>query len=347
MRQVTLGKTGITAPQNGFGALPVQRVPMEEAVRILRRAWEGGMRYFDTARAYSDSEEKIGAAFGDTVFAHERESIYLATKTHAKTPEGFRKDLAASLKNLRTDYIDVYQFHMAGQVYAPGDGTGMYECMQEAKAEGKIRHIAITAHKLQVALDAAGSGLYETLQFPFSYLSSDKELALVEKCRENGVGFIAMKGLAGGLITRSDAAMAFMNGYDNVMPIWGIQKMSELEEWLSFMERAPEMSEEISAFIEKERNELSGEFCRGCGYCMPCPRGIQIHQCARMSLMLRRAPSEAWLTPEMQAEMKKIETCINCRACTKKCPYELSTPELLKKNYEDYKRVLAGEVKVQ
>lgn len=347
MREITLGKTGITAPQNGFGALPVQRVSMEEAVEILRSAWDGGMRFFDTARAYSDSEEKLGAAFGDTVFAREREKIFVATKTGAKTPEGFRRDLETSLANLKTDYIDIYQFHMAGQVYAPGDGTGMYECMQEAKRQGKIRHISITAHKLQVAMDAADSGLYDTLQFPFSYLSSEKELALVRKCKERGVGFIAMKGLAGGLINRSRAAMAYMAGFDNVMPIWGIQKMSELSEWLSFMDDTPEMTEELRGFIEKEREELAGEFCRGCGYCLPCPKGIMINQCARMSLMLRRAPSAAWLTPAMQAEMKKIETCINCRACTKKCPYELSTPELLKKNYEDYKRVLAGEVRVQ
>ena len=140
--------------------------------------------------------------------------------------------------------------------------------------------------------------------------------------------------------------MAYMNEYDNVLPIWGIQRESELKEWLSYMDHTPEMSGAIADYIETEKKELSGDFCRGCGYCMPCPAGIQINQCARMSLMLRRAPSKNWLSPYWQEEMKKIEGCINCRACTKKCPYELSTPELLKKNYEDYKRVLAGEVSV-
>ena len=222
----------------------------------------------------------------------------------------------------------------------------MYECMAEAKAQGKILHIGVTAHKLQVALDCVASGLYETMQFPFSYLSSEKELALVQKCKEAGMGFIAMKGLAGGLITNSRAAMAFMAQHDNVMPIWGVQREKELDEWLSYMRDTPEMTPEIEAFIQKEREELTGEFCRGCGYCMPCPAGIMINQCARMSLMLRRAPSKAWLTPEMQAEMKKIEGCLNCRKCTTKCPYELDTPALLRKNYEDYKRVLAGEVAV-
>ena len=341
MREITLGSTGITVPQNAFGALPVQRVNLEQAVCLLRRAYEGGMRFFDTARAYSDSEQKLGVAFSEM-----RDQVYLASKTQAKTPEKFWADLNKSLEMLQTDYLDIYQFHCASQVYAPGDGTGMYECMLEAKAQGKIRHIGITAHQIGVAEDAIASGLYETLQFPFSYLSSEREQALAAKCKEANMGLIAMKGLAGGLITNAKAAMAFMLQFDSVLPIWGVQREKELEDWLSFMEQEPKMTEEIRAFIEKEKTELVGEFCRGCGYCMPCPAGIQINTCARMSLMLRRAPSAAWLTPEMQAEMKKIENCKNCGACKKKCPYELNTPELLRKNYEDYKQVLAGEVSV-
>ncbi len=342
MRKITLGATGITTPQNAFGALPLQRDDMQTAVRILHRAYEGGMTYFDTARAYTDSEEKLGKAFGDGI----RDHIFIATKTQARTPEKFWSDLETSLTRLRTDHIDVYQFHMAGQCYAPDDGTGMYECMLKAKEQGKILHIGITAHKLQVAFDCVNSGLYETLQFPFSYLSSEKEVALVNLCREKNVGFIAMKGLAGGLITRSEVAMAFMSTHDNVLPIWGIQRELELGEWLSYMDHTPEMTEEISAYIRGEQQALAGEFCRGCGYCMPCPAGIEINNCARMSLMLRRAPSASWLTPEWQEKMKKIEGCLNCRKCTRACPYELSTPELLRKNYEDYKKVLAGEVKV-
>lgn len=342
MKQITLGKTGITVPQNGFGALPIQRVSQDTAVRLLRRAYEGGMLFFDTARAYSDSEEKVGAAFDGM-----REKVFIATKTGAKTPEEFWEHLETSLKNLRTDYVDLYQFHCADQCYRPGDGTGMYECMEEAKRQGKIRHIGITAHKLYIAEEIVESGLYETLQYPFSYLSSQREIELVKRCQQADMGFIAMKGLAGGLINRSQAAMAFMAQFDQVLPIWGIQRESELEEWLEYMEETPSMTEELSRFIEEEQKELNGDFCRGCGYCMPCPAGIMINQCARMSLMLRRAPSQAWLTPEMQEEMKKIEGCLECGQCMSKCPYELNTPQLLKKNYEDYQKVLAGEVKVQ
>ena len=335
MKDCVLGSTGITVPKNGFGALPIQRVGKEKAVDILHRAYEGGMRYFDTARAYSDSEEKLGEAFagcwGD---------IVLATKTMAKTPEEFREQLETSLRLLQTDAIDIYQFHCVDQCYRPGDGTGMYECMLEAKAEGKIRHIGVTAHKIGIAFELVESGLYETLQFPFSYLSGEQEKELVESCRRHNVGFIAMKGMAGGLIRRSDAAMAFMEQYDNVLPIWGIQKEEELEEWLSYMHVTPVMTDEIADFIAQEQEEFSGSFCRGCGYCMPCPAGITIWQCARMMLMLRRAPSEAWTTPHWQEEMKKIEDCLHCGACMEKCPYGLEIPDLLQRNYEDYQEFL-------
>ena len=341
MKTVRLGKTGITVPQNAFGCLPIQRDSKEVAVKLLREAYEGGMRFFDTARAYTDSEEKVGEAFDGM-----RDQIFIATKTHAKTPDGFWKDLETSLKLLRTDYIDIYQLHMAPQCYRPGDGTGMYECLVKAKEQGLIRHIGITAHKLMVAQEIVESGLYETLQYPFSYLSSEKEIALVNACREAGMGFICMKALAGGLITRSDAAMAYMTQFDGLVPIWGIQRENELQEWLSYMDETPSMTDEIADYIKKEQDELSGSFCRGCGYCLPCPQGIEINNCARMSLMLRRAPSKAWLSEEYQAKMAKIENCINCRQCVKRCPYELDTPELLRRNLEDYKRVLAGEISV-
>lgn len=344
MRQITLGRTGITVPQNGFGALPIQRDTKEVAVALLRRAYEGGMRYFDTARAYSDSEEKIGEAFGNGWL--DRSQVWIATKTMAKTPEDFWKDLHTSLEKLKTEYIDVYQFHQMNVCWKPGDGSGMYECMQQAKEEGLIHHIGGTAHKIGVAEEIATSGLYETLQFPFSYLADDRDLALVRTCQEQNVGFICMKGLAGGLLTDSRAIMAFISQY-NVLPIWGIQREKELTEWLSYMQKTPEMTPEIQELIRKDRAELSGDFCRGCGYCMPCTIGITIHQCNRMSLMLRRAPSENWLSPYWQKEMEKAAQCIECHACMPRCPYELNIPELLKKNVADYQAVLAGKVSVK
>ena len=339
IKNVTLGKTGITTPQNGFGALPLQRRNFNDASEILRAAYEGGMTFFDTARAYSDSEEKIGMALSDV-----RRHIYIATKTGASSPDEMKRHLETSLKNLKTDYVDLYQFHMAGQCFAPEDGTGMYESMEDFKRQGMIRHIGITCHKIGVAEECVNSGLYETMQFPFSYLTGERELNLVEMCRGNDVGFIAMKGLAGGLINNSRAAFAYISQFDNVLPIWGIQTMKELQEWLSYMDNPPVMNGELQAVIRADRKELDGEFCRGCGYCMPCPQGIKISNCARMSLMVRRAPSAAWLSEEWQHAMADIEKCTGCGACISKCPYELNTPELLKKNLEDYKKILAGEI---
>ena len=342
MEMVTLGKTGITVNKNGFGALPIQRVSIDDAVALARRAYEAGMTFFDTARFYTDCEEKLGEAFDGM-----REKVCIATKTAAQNAEDFWKDLEVSLHNLRTDYIDIYQFHNPSFCPKPGDGTGLYEAMLEAKAQGKIRHIGITNHRLAVANEAIDSGLYETLQFPFCYLATEKDLELVKKCKEADMGFIAMKALSGGLINNSAAAYAFEAQYDNVLPIWGVQRRSELEEFISYIDNPPVMNDEIKALIGHDRKELSGEFCRGCGYCMPCPAGIEINNCARMSLMLRRAPSDAQLTPEMQEKMKKIENCLHCNKCKSKCPYGLDTPTLLQKNYEDYKRVLAGEVSVR
>ena len=337
MKQITLGKTGITVPQNAFGALPIQRVDTQTAVSLLRGAYAGGMRFFDTARAYSDSEEKVGIAF-----AGMRDRIFLATKTHATTPEVFWADLETSLRLLQTDYVDLYQFHCLKQCFRPGDGTGMYEAMLEAKAQGKIRHIGATAHLLGVAEEIVASGLYETLQFPFSYLATERDIALGKACEAAGMGFIAMKGLAGGLLTNPDACMAFMQQY-NALPIWGIQREEELKQWLRFFDEEPALTPELQAVIDADRTALAGDFCRGCGYCAPCTVGIVINQCARMSQMVRRAPTSVWLSPHWQEEMEKIEDCVECGACMTRCPYGLEIPALLRKNLADYRSILRGE----
>ena len=340
MKQITLGRTGITVPQNAFGALPIQRVDLPTAVGLLRRAYEGGMRFFDSARAYSDSEEKIGAAF-----AGMREKVYIATKTQAKNAEDFRKDLHTSLRMLNTDYIDLYQLHCVPKCFRPGDGSGLYEAMLEAKAQGLIRHIGITAHLIGVAEEIVASGLYETLQFPFSYISSERDIALVRACEAANMGFIAMKGLAGGLLTNADACMAFVSQFE-ALPIWGVQRTEELEQWLSFFEKTPAMTDDLLAVIEADQKALAGNFCRGCGYCAPCTVGIVINQCARMSQMVRRAPSAAWLSPHWQAEMEKIDDCVDCGLCMTRCPYGLEIPTLLRKNLADYRSILKGETKL-
>lgn len=339
--QVRLGKTEIVVNKNGFGALPIQRISDDAAVYLLRKAYDGGIRFFDTARAYSDSEHKLGLAFEKI-----REKLYIATKSGAQTGEAMREDLKKSLENLKTDYIDIYQFHNPAFCPKPGDESGLYDAALEAKKEGKIRHIGITNHRLSVAGEAIESGLYETLQFPFCYLATEKEEELVAGCKKADMGFIAMKALSGGLITNSAAAYAHAAEYDNVLPIWGIQREKELDEFLSYVTNPPVMNKEIAELIKRDKAELAGDFCRGCGYCMPCPVNIEINNCARMSLLLRRSPSKVQLTQEVQEKMMNIENCLHCNQCKSKCPYGLDTPALLQKNLEDYKNVLTGRVSV-
>lgn len=335
MQTVTLGKTGLVVSKNGFGALPIQRITKAEAVYLLQKAFYHGINYFDTARMYTDSEEKMGAAFQYT-----RDKIIISTKTGAGNVEDFWKDLENSLTKLKTDYIDIYQFHNPPFCPKPGDESGLYDAVLKAKEQGKVRYIGITNHRLSVAKEAIASGLYETMQFPFCYLATDADMEIVNLCREENMGFIAMKALSGGLINDSALAYAYLAQFDHVAPIWGVQRESELDEFLSYQENPPVLTGEMKAQIEKDRIDLSGEFCRGCGYCMPCPAGIEINNCARMSLMLRRAPKSEYLTEEWQEKMKKIEGCLECGQCMTKCPYGLKTPELLKKNYEDFKTFL-------
>jgi aryl-alcohol dehydrogenase-like predicted oxidoreductase len=335
MDQVILGTTGIIVKKNGFGALPIQRISKEEATVLLKKAYQNGITFFDTARSYSDSEEKIGYALSEV-----RSNIFLATKTMTLQVEEFWKQLKTSLNLLKTDYLDVYQFHNPSFCPKPGDGTGLYEAMLEAKEKGMIRHIGITNHRLPIAIEAVESGLYETIQFPFSYLATEQEIELVKLCKEKGIGFIAMKALSGGLISNSAAAYAFHAQFDHVLPIWGIQKEEELEEFISYNSNPPILNEEMSAIIEHDRLELGKDFCRGCGYCLPCPANIEIPMSARMSLMIRRAPTTVYLSDAWKEKMKMIENCIHCNHCKNHCPYGLDTPKLLEENWADYKKFI-------
>lgn len=328
MDKIRLGSTNIMATRSGFGALPVQRLPMEEAAQLMYRAYEGGINFFDTANAYSDSEEKIGLGLSGV-----RKNIFIATKTGSETPDEFFRHLELSLKRMRTDYIDIYQFHNPSKM--PSDE--MLSCMIKAKSQGMIRHIGVTAHRLDVATDEINSGAFETMQFPLSAISSDQDLDLVRLCKEKNMGVIGMKGLAGGLLTSAAPSMAYLRRFDNLVPIWGIQRESELEEVLALEKNPPALDEAMMQRIEKDRKELAGDFCRGCGYCMPCPVGIKINNAARMPQLLRRAVYQNFITDQWADEMEKIEDCIHCKACTAKCPYQLDTPQLLQAALVDFR----------
>lgn len=333
MRSVRLGRTGIVA-QNGFGALPIQRISSDDSTSILKRAYHNGFNFFDTARFYTDSEEKIGNALSDV-----RDQIFISSKTMSGNVREFWEQLSQTLSLLKTDYLDIYQFHNPSICPKINDGTGLYEAMQEAKDKGMINHIGITNHKISLAREAVESALYETIQFPFSYLATAQEIDLVRSCDKSDIGFIAMKPLSGGLISNSRAAYAYIAQYENVLPIWGIQKQDELNDFISYSSNPPILDENLLGVIDHDRKILSGGFCRGCGYCLPCPADIDIPNCARMSLLLRRAPTEIYLNEFWQANMARIDDCTECNQCLDKCPYGLDTPALLKDNWKDYQQV--------
>jgi len=337
MDYVTLGSTGIKVNKNGFGALPIQRVSESEAVFLLRKAWQSGITFYDTARDYTDSERKIGLALSDV-----RDDIILATKTSAKDTKAFWEQLNTSLNTMKTGFIDIYQFHNPPFCPRPGDDSGLYDAMLEAKAQGKVKHIGFTNHRLDIAREAAESGLYETIQYPISYLSAPEELGIVSICAERGIGFIAMKALSGGLITDSAAAYAFFMKYDNVIPIWGVQRESELDEFISYQDAAPVMDENAKRAIERDAAELCGDFCRGCGYCLPCPAKIHIPTAARMTLLIKRSHDSFYYSDLARDSMKRVDDCINCGHCKEHCPYGLDAPRLMREGLADFKKLTTG-----
>jgi len=336
MQTIRLGRTNIAVSRSGFGAIPIQRISFDEAKALLRRAYEGGINFFDTAHGYTDSEEKIGNALSDV-----RDKIVIATKSPSRTREGVMQDIETSLTRLKTDYIDILQTHNPDFVPQPGGEDGIYDALSEAKAQGKIRHIGLSNHRLPIALAAVESNLYDTIQFPLNYLSSEKDLQLIEKCRQRDMGVIAMKALSGGLITKAAPTFAFLRQYDNVVPIWGIETIAQIDEFLNLEQNPPVLDEAMQKIIEHDRKELSGNFCRGCGYCLPCPVEIPINMAARMNLAMRRMVTQRFLTDEWKAKMERIADCTECGQCKERCPYDLDIPDLLKRQLVQYREFCA------
>ena len=331
MEKIRLGRTDLWVTKTAFGALPIQRISQADAVKLVRQAYEGGINYFDTANAYTDSEEKLGIALQGI-----RQNVVISTKSGAKDKKTALSHIEESLRRLQTDYIDLFQFHNPAVLPDPEDSDGAFAAALEMQQKGYIRHIGITNHRLKVAQAAIDSGNFETLQFPFCYLAAPQDLELVEQCKAHDMGFIAMKGLSGGLLNNAEACYAFMRQYDNVVPIWGIQHQWELDQWLELTKRDPELTPELQAVIEHDRQELAGNFCRSCGYCLPCTAGIDIPQAARMSALLRRSPYQPYMSDEWYAKMHKVEECVHCDACKSRCPYGLDTPALLQLMLKDY-----------
>lgn len=336
MEMIRLGRTGLTVTRTGFGALPVQRASLEEGARLLRRAYDAGINFFDTARAYTDSEEKIGRALADV-----RSKLFIATKSGAGDKTTVLQHLEASLRQMKTDYVDILQLHTPRQLPDPADPNSAYAALVEARKQGKARFVGISNHSLAIARRAAESALYDTIQYPLSAISSAGEFRFVEECAARDVGFIAMKPLCGGMLTNPAPSFAMLRQFENLVPIWGIQRQRELDEILALEAHPPALDAAMRAEIEKMRQELAGDFCRACGYCLPCPANIPIPMAARMGYLLRRMPWQQFLSKEWREKMALIDQCQSCGHCRDHCPYELDPPKLLRKMYEEYKSFCA------
>jgi predicted aldo/keto reductase-like oxidoreductase len=330
MKQVTLGRTGLAVAEVGFGAIPIIRLDRQEAVRVLRHAFDRGINFFDTANAYRDSEEKIGHAF-----AGMRDRVILATKSLRRDGEGVREHLERSLRMLQTDYVDLYQLHQVAQdkdwdeVTAP---SGALEAASRAKAAGRIRFLGVTSHSLPMALRLARSGLFDTIQFPFNFIEEDAGFELLPTARRLNMGFIVMKPFAGGAISNARVAFRFLRQHQGILPIPGFESTAQIDEVLSFYEKANRVSARDLSVMARCREELGKRFCRRCQYCQPCPQGVMITPAMGYPIVVSRM-SAAVAADFCKAPMVTVPRCNACGSCIDRCPYELPIPEILKTNY--------------
>ena len=328
-----LGKTGLKISRLGFGGIPIQRIDAEGTKLLMHKLMEAGVNYIDTARAYTVSEEYLGYALEGI-----RDKFVIASKSMSRTKEAMAADIEISLKNLRTDYIDLYQVHNATlpqleQVMAPG---GALEALLEAKAAGKIGHIGLTAHGLEVFEKAVELDWVETFMFPYNIVESQGE-ELIKVCAEKNIGFIVMKPLAGGAIEDATLAMRYCLANPAVtVVIPGMAEEKELAQNLAAANDASPLSEEELAKVAAIRKELGTQFCRRCNYCQPCVKGINISGCFLFHGYLARYGLEEWARGRYATIPVKASACIECGACENRCPYNLPIRMMLKKVAADF-----------
>jgi predicted aldo/keto reductase-like oxidoreductase len=331
MEYSSLGKTGLKISKLGFGGIPILRLQTDEAVKILRHAYDNGITFYDTANMYRDSESKIGQALSPV-----RHKIVIATKTTLRDSAGFRRHLEQSLKMLKTDYIDLYQCHQVANDEEWGKITkdsGALSEADKAKKEGKIRFLGVTSHNLQMAVKLVQTGLFDTIQFPFNFIEKEAKDELHDYSRKKGIGIIAMKPFAGGVIDNAALAFKYLRQFPDVVPIPGFDSVQSVDEIVSIYNRQNEITDKDLERMDKYRLELGRKFCRRCEYCQPCPNGVIITPAMGYPLVASRM-SLAISVEFLKIPMESIEKCTECGVCIEKCPYELPIPELLKKNYD-------------
>lgn len=328
-----LGKTGLKISRMGFGGIPIQKIDAEGTRALMQRLRACGVNYIDTARGYTVSEEFLGYGLEGI-----RDQFVLATKSMSRSREAMEKDIETSLHNLRTDYIDLYQVHNPSMeqldtVIAPG---GALEALTAAKAAGKIGHIGITAHSLEVFARAVELDWVETIMFPFSIVEN-QGLELIERCKEKNIGFIDMKPLAGGAIENARLALRYICSVPAVtVVIPGMAELKEIDENIAACNDPTPLSEDELAEIEQIRSDLGSNFCRRCGYCAPCSVGINIPGVFLFAGYLQRYGLGGWAKDRYSTLKVKASACVECGACETRCPYHLPIREMLKKAAADF-----------
>jgi predicted aldo/keto reductase-like oxidoreductase len=333
MRHFELGKTGMMISEVGFGGIPIIRLDTDAAVRVLRRAFERGITFYDTANAYRDSEAKIGQAFQGM-----RDKVVIATKTIRRDAAAATEQLENSLRMLRTDYIDLFQLHQIAHekewqaVTAPG---GALEAVVKAKLAGKVRHIGVTSHSLEMAVKLVKTGLFSTIQFPFNFIESDASTELFPLARDLRVGILVMKPFAGGVIDNADIVFKFLRQHPYAVPIPGYDSEQSVDDVVARYSRPNIVTEHDLALMDEYRNKLGKAFCRRCEYCQPCPKEVKITMAMGYPIFVSR------MGPKVAMEfaripMESITQCEECGKCIQHCPYDLPIPEILKRNYALY-----------
>jgi len=328
-----LGKTGLKISTLGFGGIPIQRIDAAGTKALMERLVEAGVSYIDTARGYTVSECYLGEALEGI-----RDKFILATKSMARTRDAMAADIDISLKNLRTEYIDLYQVHNpnAAQLEQVCMEGGALEALLEAKAAGKIGHLGVTAHTVETAEKALELPWVETIMFPYNIVETQGD-SLIEKCLEKNVGFIVMKPLAGGAIEDATLAMRFVCANKKIsVVIPGMADPKELEQNLAAVEDTAPLSDAELDKIGMIRKDLGTQFCRRCNYCAPCTVGIPIPATFVLEGYLARYGLADWAKSRYAAQAKKASDCIGCGVCETRCPYNLPIRDMLKRCAEEF-----------
>ncbi|MFO7696402.1 MAG: aldo/keto reductase [Anaerolineae bacterium] len=339
MRQVELGRTGLTVSEIAFGGIPIQRLAESDAVAVVRRCLDLGITFLDTAHGYSTSEERIGKAI-----AGRRDGLVIATKSPAREGSAFREQMELSFRRLGVHYVDIFQFHNIAtqealdQVLAP---DGPYAIARQAKADGRIGHIGVTSHSLDMAIKMAGMGLFETLMFPFNYVTQEPANTLIPLCREKGIGFIAMKPMGGGMLEDATLSFKYLRQHAGVVPVVGIEKPAEIEEIVGVLSGPTAFSEREQARMTEIVATLGDRFCRRCDYCQPCPQGIQISTVINVKSFARRMPEERVYGDWGRSLIAQAESCIQCGDCVSRCPYGLPVFDMVAENAAWYTEQMA------